>query len=403
MQLNPSFMPSQKNKHQKEEQPKVVIAAHLPPSVGGPASLLINIFSSTLGNDFKIIPFNIGRPPKVGVRNNFGYNIIFNAGIRRGFVAIWLTLRHIFEFPILLSKEQPTLAHIHTVPFWVFWETACYVLMCRLFRVPCALQMHFSFRFFYNRSSWLLRRLMLRILQLTCVFVVICKDDIAFLKELGAKEINTTYLPNFVDVNKIQADIKKTLCLKPHKESLEILFLGGSDTTRKGLPDLLFAIPSLADRFPHLHFRLVAVPPDLVSELVPEVYQNRCIVEGWISGHEKYERFGRADIFVLPTHAEGMPIAILEAMAGAIPVVASNIAGIPDMIRDGQEGFLIPSGNVPALVNAINKLLESKDLRSKLGNRAAARVIQKYDLHTGIENFKRLYASIINGEIGNNN
>ena len=138
---------------------------------------------------------------------------------------------------------------------------------------------------------------------------------------------------------------------------MEILFLGGSDSIRKGLRELLLTIPSVAKDIPNVRYRLVAVPKSLVLELVPDIYRKMCIVEGWISGRQKYERFARADIFALPTHAEGMPIAILEAMAGAIPVVASSVAGIPDMITNGKEGLLIPCGDVEALTESINTLL----------------------------------------------
>ena len=395
---DPSSIPSQKEESQRvHRRPKILIAAHLPPSVGGPASLLINIFSSHLVKDFELIPFNIGRPPKFSVKNNFGYTTLFNAGLWRALIAIWITLLHIVEFPVLLLKKRPTLVHIHTAPYWVFWETAWYVLASKLFRVPCALQMHFSFRFFYEGSPWFLRRIMLWILRRTSVFVVICQDDILCLKELGAKDIKTVYLPNFVDVKKIQAEIKEIISAQLCKSSLEILFLGGSDSIRKGLRELLFTIPSVVKEVPNVRYRLVAVPKSLVLELVPDVYRNMCIIEGWLSGRQKYERFASADIFVLPTHAEGMPVAILEAMAGAIPVVASSVAGIPDMITNGKEGLLIPCGDVEALTESINTLLKSKNLRTELGNRAAERAFVAFDISVGVENIKKLYLEMLVG------
>ena len=396
---DPSSIPSQKDESQRVyRRPKIIIAAHLPPSVGGPASLLINIFSSDLVKDFELIPFNIGRPPKFSVQNNFGYKALFNAGLRRVLVAIWITLYHVMKFPAVLLKERPTLVHIHTAPYWVFWETAWYVLVSKLFSVPCALQMHFSFRFFYEDSPWFFRRIMLWILRMTSVFVVICNDDIFFLKELGANDINVTYLPNFVDVKNIQYEIKNIISEKSCEGLLEVLFLGGSDSIRKGLRELLLTVPSVVKYVPNVRYRLVAVPKSIVSELVPDVYQNMCIVEGWLSGRQKYERFASADIFVLPTHAEGMPVAILEAMAGAIPVVASNVAGIPDMITNEKEGFLIPCKDVPMLTTSIITLLKSKRLRIELGNRAAERALDAFDISVGINNFKKLYSGMVTGK-----
>lgn len=377
------------------KRPKVIIAAHLPPSVGGPAALLSDILSSSLSRDFELIPFNIGRPPKPHVRNNFGYRSILNAGIRRTLIAIWITLHHLLQFPLVLFREHPDIVHIHTAPYWVFWETTLYLLACRLAGVRCALQMHFSFRYFYDNSPRILRNLMLSVLRLSSLFVVICRDDIEFLREIGAEDIPTFYLPNCVDVGRIQAITENSAAVE-EKTFPEILFLGGSDTVRKGLPELLLTIPFLVERFPELRFRLVAVPKGFVSELVPSIYRDRCVVESWISGEAKFERLARADIFVLPTHAEGMPIAILEAMAAGTPVVASRVAGIPDMIRDGEEGVLVSSGDVSALAKALSTLLESQNMRVEMGKRAAKRASKQYDLSVGVSNFRNLYNLMTN-------
>lgn len=374
-----------------KRQPKVIIAAHLPPSVGGPAALLHDILSSSLSRDFKLIPFNIGRPPKPHVHNNFGYQAVLNAGIRRTLIAIWLTLKHLAQFPLVLLWERPDIVHIHSTPYWVFWETVFYLVASRLAAVPCVFQIHFSFRYFFDDSTKIFQKLILSVLRLASVFVVICRDDLAFLGQIGAQDIPTFYLPNCVDVARIQGGTRVKSLDFEEKKSLEILFFGGSDTVRKGLPELLSTVPCLVQRFPELHFRLVAVPKHFVSDLVPNIYLDRCIVENWISGDEKFERLARADIFVLPTHAEGMPIAILEAMAAGLPIVSSKIAGIPDMVTDGQQGFLVSSGNVPALAKALSILLESETIRVEMGKKAAERAAREYDLSVGVSNFRKLY------------
>jgi glycosyltransferase involved in cell wall biosynthesis len=200
-------------------------------------------------------------------------------------------------------------------------------------------------------------------------------------------------------VKNVQAEIRRLSHVRIQNDRVEVLFLGGSEAVRKGLRELLITIPILAHHFPRLVFRLVAASEEFAESLVPKDYRDRYIVEGWISGQAKFERFARADIFVLPTHAEGMPMAILEAMAAALPVVTSNVGGIPDMIRDGKEGLLVPSGDVSALSEAISKLIESKNLRTEMGNRALERVAREYDLSIGIENVKRLYMFLLTGAL----
>ena len=311
------------------------------------------------------------------------------------FVAIAITLRHVLLFPLELLQFRPAIVHIHTAPYWVYWETAIYVAICKIFGIPCALQLHYSFELFYSSCSPILRRLVLRVLRLATVFVVICTSDQQFLKEIGATGIKSPYLPNCVDVQGLQLSSGGTLRGRSHGKNLEVLFLGGSDTRRKGLPELLKAIPAIAQRFPGTRFRLVAVPPDLVESVLPHEHFGRCIIEGWVVGRDKTERLAHAGLFVLPTHGEGMPIAILEAMAAGLPIVATDVAGIPDMVRHEQEGLLIPPGDVPALAAAITRLLDSPDLREAMGRRGAERVAEEYDLPRGVENWDRLYRSLL--------
>ncbi len=380
---------------QADQSPRVLILGHLPPSRGGPATYLPTILTSSLGDRFDLRPFSIGRPPKPGVHNNFGYSVLWNAGVRRMFVAIAITLRHLLLFPLELLRFRPAIVHIHTAPYWVYWETAIYVATSKIFGIPCALQLHHSFELFYSSCSPILRRLVLWVLRLATVFVVICTKDQQFLKQIGATGIRSTYLPNCVDVQGLQLSSGGTLPARSRGQELEVLFLGGMDSKLKGLPELLKAIPTIAQRFSQVRFRLVAVPPDLVESMLPSEHLGRCVIEGWVTGREKSRRLAQADLFVLPTHGEGMPIAILEAMAAGLPIVATDVAGIPDMVRHEQEGLLIPPGDVPALAAAVMRLLDSPDLREAMGRRGAERVAEEYDLPRGVENWDRLYRSLL--------
>ena len=87
-----------------------------------------------------------------------------------------------------------------------------------------------------------------------------------------------------------------------------------------------------------------------------------------------------ADISVLPSLAEGMPFAVLEAMALGIPTIASSVAGTPEVIEDGVSGLLIPPGNTPALTAALARLVDDTALRSSLGAAAEGRIRKNFSL-----------------------
>jgi glycosyltransferase involved in cell wall biosynthesis len=88
---------------------------------------------------------------------------------------------------------------------------------------------------------------------------------------------------------------------------------------------------------------------------------------------ERVAYFQRADIFILPTYAEGLPIAVLEAMAAGLPIITTPVGGIPELIEDGVDGLLIQPGDVQALAARIALLLGDAELRRQLGQRAQRR------------------------------
>ncbi|HXV64076.1 MAG TPA: glycosyltransferase family 4 protein [Vicinamibacteria bacterium] len=375
-------------------RPTVVVAGILPPSVGGITSFLLEMMSSSLAADFELIPFNTGRPHKPNVTNNTGYGALWNAGLGRMLRAIGVTLRHVLTFPWLLWKSRPSLIHLHTSPYWSFWESAIYLLEGRLAGVPCVLQFHFSFRAIYDKSSSLSRRLMLWVVRRSRVFVVICHEDLEFLDSLSGAGALVVYVPNGVDVRRIQSEVAAARQENAGGEGgpdPEVLFLGGSETVRKGLPELLQALPTLVSRFPGLRFRLLAVPGDIVRRHVPPQLRDACLREDWVSGPAKYAFFRSNSIFVLPSHGEGMPIAILEAMAAGLPIVASAVGGVPDLIRDGEEGLLLRRIDAPSIVEAVTKLRCSKALCETLGANARRRVESHFDVVDTAKRFRETY------------
>jgi glycosyltransferase involved in cell wall biosynthesis len=91
------------------------------------------------------------------------------------------------------------------------------------------------------------------------------------------------------------------------------------------------------------------------------------------------ELLARADVFVLSSHSEGLPISILEAMATGLPVVASNVGGVAEVVVDGGTGLLVPPGDAQSLATAIERLLEDPALCRRFGEAGRIRVAEHFD------------------------
>jgi glycosyltransferase involved in cell wall biosynthesis len=102
-----------------------------------------------------------------------------------------------------------------------------------------------------------------------------------------------------------------------------------------------------------------------------------------------------ADIFVLSSLYEGMPNVLLEAMAASLPVVATSVGAVPEMITDGREGLMVPPGDPGALADALNRLSWSADLRQEMGRCGRRRVEESFRPDVTVERLDRLYRSLL--------
>jgi glycosyltransferase involved in cell wall biosynthesis len=151
---------------------------------------------------------------------------------------------------------------------------------------------------------------------------------------------------------------------------VRVLFMGG-DFPRKGGPDLLAAwrAGAFADR---AELDLVTDWPLTDGDLPVGVR----LVGGIAPYTEAWRAIWRdADIFVMPTRHEAFGMVFQEAAAAGLPVVATAINAIPEIVEDGTTGLLVPPGDTPALVAALGRLIDDAALRCRLGRTARARML----------------------------
>lgn len=101
------------------------------------------------------------------------------------------------------------------------------------------------------------------------------------------------------------------------------------------------------------------------------------------------------DIFVMPSKSEGVPNALLETMAAGKPVVATNVGSIPELVRDGVDGFLVEKDNLEQTVETIEKLLFDEALRRKMGESAAKRIKEDFNLINQSQDYLNLYHHLV--------
>jgi glycosyltransferase involved in cell wall biosynthesis len=118
---------------------------------------------------------------------------------------------------------------------------------------------------------------------------------------------------------------------------------------------------------------------------------------GPLTSVEVLERMRRADLFVLSSHAEGISNAALEAMATGLPIVTTNAGGMPEAVRDGIDGYVVPARDIPALTDGLRSLLIDAGLRERMGRAARSRAEADFSLSRQVEVFEQLYQSVASG------
>ena len=128
-----------------------------------------------------------------------------------------------------------------------------------------------------------------------------------------------------------------------------------------------------------------------------KVYKNSTRLHsiGPVSFEQMPNRYQEMDILLMPTVREGLSLAVLEAMACALPVIASNCSSLPEQIDDGKGGFLCPIGDVNAFAEKINLLAEAPDLRQAMGEYNRTKVEKKFSLKRMVNEYKMLFEEVL--------
>jgi len=151
----------------------------------------------------------------------------------------------------------------------------------------------------------------------------------------------------------------------------------------KGHRILLEAVRQVRERGVTLRLTLIGAGPELgrLQEFVAHHDLSDAVTfTSALSHSQTLDQVRRADIFVLASFAEGIPVALMEAMSLGIPCVSTTIAGIPELIRSGVDGLLVPPANATALADALEALALDPTLRRELGRSARQRIIADYNL-----------------------
>jgi glycosyltransferase involved in cell wall biosynthesis len=292
------------------------------------------------------------------------------------------------KFGALLLGGQVAVVHIHVASRASFWRKSLFFWLARPFRVRTILHLHGGeFSVFYHSECGPVRRALVRAVFERATRIVVLsaawKDFLATI----TRNPNIEAIHNPVIVPGQPA--------WEQRRPGQVVFLGKLGPN-KGSYDLLEAASMLLARRRQLELMLggdgeVQQTRARVSELGIGEHVK---VLGWVGPEQRNALLASASVFVLPSYHEGLPMSILEAMAAGLPVLATPVGGIPELLTDGVEGYLVQPGDVEGLGRCMQSLLDDQALAQRMGAAGRRKIETTFSAGAVLPRVEKIYQDL---------
>ncbi|MBG1243160.1 glycosyltransferase family 4 protein [Nostoc sp. NZL] len=290
----------------------------------------------------------------------------------------------------LLNKKSDII-HIHVSDRGSAFRHSITTVISWLFQKPLIIHTHSAdFHVFYSELPQFLKQ-WLSWSFCKCTRFIVLSDSWKkfYIENLGLKPEQVIVLPNAV---RIPAQIPQRI------DSSQICFLFlGRIGERKGAFDLIKAFASIPAEDKSKVKLVMAGDGD--GEKARNLIQTLNLTEyitilDWVDQEKRDELLAKADVFVLPSYNEGLPMALLEAMSWGLAVITTTVGGIPEIVTQSENGLLVNPGEIQELSEAMQSLIADKNLRISLGNNARIRV-KHLDINNYLASLKYIYTSVV--------
>ena len=358
-----------------------------PPPFGGISSVMQTIMDSPLAKEYSFEVFERSNIPQSCT--NYYSRTVFR-------------IKRFIQFFKQLRQKHYDFVHIHTPFSASFPGTIIFMLIARFAGAKILLHIHGTDwdSCYVGRSEFtkFVFKIGFRIPQQIIVLYETWRINI---KKLVPKEkvhaiancLEDTQPPSPSLVEQIRPELGIG---NNHFLVLTVGFVG----PRKGYLDILDAVPEIVKTDESVRFVFVG-GEERPGENYPVLSRienqnlNRWVLAVGEAHRSKIPLYlAAADVFVLPSREEGMPIAILEAMRAGIPIITTTVGGIPEMIEDGYSGILIEPENPSKIAEALKSLLKNKELRQRLAQGARTVFEKKFETHVCINKLASIYNSM---------
>lgn len=261
-----------------------------------------------------------------------------------------------FHFALVLLFHKPDIVHIHSSFGPSFYRKMPFVYMASWAKIPIINHIHGAdFDEFYINASENKREKIRKVYSRCSLLIALSEEWKERLSQIVPSE-KVVVIENY-----------STLHEDALKERMErncnntVLFLGELGK-RKGCYDIPTVIKMVKESIPNVRFVLAGAGSEADEKNIRQMIEDKGVSDntvfpGWVRGEEKDRLLRKADVFFLPSYNEGMPMSVLDAMGYGLPIVSTNVGGIPKIVHDGENGYCCDAGDVANMSTGIIGLL----------------------------------------------
>lgn len=335
------------------ERPRIAHVGPSPDRPGGMAAVLREVLASPLASRYRL-------------------EVIATYRTRDPVRRVLVFAKALFQLARWCRGEGPRLVHIHTAVRGSLYRKSLCVVVAAQARRPVLLHLHAGAGDIDQFAAGLgpIRRSLLGRAMGTA-------DCVVSVSGPGARSIERAFgVRDVIAIPNAAPSARQVDAARPPDGAPNVLYMGGFVNPAKGGSVMVKALPELVKACPRLEIVLAGTgdPPPELRAL--ERTHPRVTWRGWLDAEAKAEALSRCDVFVMPSLSEGMPVALLEAMAYGRAVVASDVGGIPDVVERDAEALLVPASDPTALSTAVIRALTDAALRERLGRGARERAAE---------------------------
>jgi glycosyltransferase involved in cell wall biosynthesis len=354
----------------------MLVVGPLPPPLGGVQLMNEMLVHSSLSRDFEIECLNTSK------------GALRWAVEKQSWRSLVDFVRHAGQLVVRLARFRPDIAYVHAASGLSFTRDWALMAIARLAGAKVVCHYHGTTHTVFPSAETGFGRTCGRLMMAAAHRVIVLGPTYrdAFSRAWARDDIE--WCPNLVDVEQFRSVPRDEPApwLRPGERG--VLFMGRLSPP-KGIHELFDAMPRILEKHPEARFVLCGVAeteaqePVLRAEVVRRGVADHVTFLGSLEGREKVRAYVTSSVFVCPSWTEAFPLVIPECAAAGLPMVITRVGAIPDYVKDGEDGFLIPPRDSRAVAEAVLRLLDDEQMRARMSERLREKAAREFAVEVG--------------------